>query len=193
MRQACRGVADSRSIHRRAVCSFVLLFREGLMKTMYFLRGLPASGKTTWALAKLDQLSSGSRIAAVRVNKDDIRKLVGASDGSREGEVRRYELHLVTNAARAGLDIIIDDTNLYAGAEKRFRSIAARFEYHFEVQDFLHVTVEECIRRDRMREDRVGEAVIRNLFKRHLSDGQPHAHSHIGRVLTFPTRTAADE
>jgi len=32
------------------------------MKTLYFLRGLPASGKTTWAKKKLAALNLGGRL-----------------------------------------------------------------------------------------------------------------------------------
>ncbi len=163
------------------------------MKTIYFLRGLPASGKTTWALAKLDQLSSSSTIAAVRVNKDEIRKLIGATDGSREGEVSRLEVRLVINSARAGLDIIIDDTNLYAGTEHRFRKIAERFEYRFEVHSFLQVSVEECIRRDRVRKEPVGEAVIIRLFEKYLAVSRPSCDERRGRILVFPSQSSAND
>src|ERR1035437_364321 len=35
---------------------------EVYMKTLYFLRGLPASGKTTWAKKKLAALNLGGRL-----------------------------------------------------------------------------------------------------------------------------------
>ena len=159
------------------------------MKTVHFLRGLPASGKTTWALAKLDQVNNGTRIAAVRVNKDEIRMLIGATGGSREGEVIRYELRLVTRAAKKGVDIIIDDTNLYAESERRFRKLAERFGYRFEVHSFLHVPVDECIRRDRVREASVGEAVIVRLFEKHLAGRVFPSNVKRGTLLLFPSKS----
>jgi predicted kinase len=44
------------------------------MKTIYFLQGLPASGKSTWAKTKLAALNRGEYKRAILTNKDEIRK-----------------------------------------------------------------------------------------------------------------------
>ena len=81
------------------------------MKTLYFLRGLPASGKTTWAKKKLAALNLGGKRRAVRTNKDEIRARLSAKGISGESKVIRRETELVTKALQAGLDVIIDNTH----------------------------------------------------------------------------------
>lgn len=159
------------------------------MKTIYFLRGLPASGKTTWAVAKLDRLNTGLRIAAVRVSKDDIRERIGAADGSLEALIVRYEIQLVTQALRKGLDVIIDDTNLNPMHEHRFRLLSRKFGYDFEVHSFLHVSLETCIHRDNLRSRRVGESVIRIMFDKYVANTTVEPATTRRRLFQFPNRS----
>jgi predicted kinase len=78
------------------------------MKTLYFLRGLPAFGKTTWARGKLADLNMGRKIMPVRTNKDEIRIQLGRTVESR---VIRRESELVAEALNAGLEVIMDNTH----------------------------------------------------------------------------------
>jgi predicted kinase len=73
------------------------------MKKLYFLRGLPASGKTTWAKKKLATLNRDGVRKAVRTNKDEIRKRLLAKGINSETRVIRRETELVTKAMKAGL------------------------------------------------------------------------------------------
>src|ERR1039457_5248177 len=92
------------------------------VNTLYFLRGLPASGKTTWAKAKLTALNLGGKIRAVRTNKDEIRARLRAKGVNGESKVIRRETELVTKALRAGLDVIVDNTHFNPIHEWRYRS-----------------------------------------------------------------------
>jgi len=62
------------------------------MKKLYFLRGLPASGKTTWAKKKLATLNRDGVRKAVRTNKDEIRKRLRAKGINSETGVIRREI-----------------------------------------------------------------------------------------------------
>lgn len=136
------------------------------MKTLYFLRGLPASGKSTWAKNKLAALNVGGKTLAVRTNKDEIRKQLG---GIGESRVVRRETELVTEALKAGLEIIIDNTHLNPQHERRYGLLAEKYGYRFELKSFMHVPLEECIRRDKKRTNSVGEAVIRRMHAQYLT------------------------
>ena len=68
-----------------------------VLKTAYFLRGLPASGKTTWAKKKLAALNKDGKRKAVRVNKDEIRARLSAKGSASEGKVIKRETELVTS------------------------------------------------------------------------------------------------
>jgi predicted kinase len=153
------------------------------MKTLYFLRGLPASGKTTWAKEKLAALNVGGKTKAVRTNKDEIRKQLG---GIIESKVILRETALVTEALKAGLEVIIDNTHFNPDHEVRYRLLAEKYGYRFELMSFLHVSLEECIRRDRNRSNSVGEAVIRRMHAQYLAP-KPGAHPKLqARRLQWP-------
>src|ERR1035441_6174032 len=133
------------------------------VNTLYFLRGLPASGKTTWAKAKLTALNLGGKIRAVRTNKDEIRARLRAKGVNNENKVIRRETETVAKALKAGLDVIIDNTHFDPIHEWRYRDLAQEYGYKFEVVSFTDVLVEECVHRDQKRRKSVGETVIWNM------------------------------
>ncbi|SBT50465.1 phosphatase domain-containing protein [Micromonospora narathiwatensis] len=130
-------------------------------------RGLPASGKTTFAR----RLQPG----VVRVNRDDLRRMM---HGERlftqwaEGQVTRVQRAQVTALLAARVSVCVDDTNLRSRTLRDWAELAERFGAAFEVHDFTDVPLEECLRRDAARSevDRVGEAAIRRLHERYLAN-----------------------
>jgi predicted kinase len=141
------------------------------MKKLYFLRGLPASGKTTWAKKKLATLNRDGVRRAVRTNKDEIRKRLRAKGINSETRVIRRETELVTKAMKAGLQVVIDNTHFHPPHELRYRQLADEYGYKFEIKSFTHVSVEACVRRDLKRRNSVGEWVIRDMHSKYLSQG----------------------
>jgi predicted kinase len=139
------------------------------MKKLYFLRGLPASGKTTWAKKKLATLNRDGVRRAVRTNKDEIRKRLRAKGLNSETRVIRRETELVTKAMKAGLQVVIDNTHFHPPHELRYRQLADEYGYKFEIKSFTHVSVEACVRRDLKRRNSVGEWVIRDMHSKYLS------------------------
>jgi predicted kinase len=136
-------------------------------------RGLPASGKTTFAR----KLQPG----VVRVNRDDLRLML---HGERlhtqwaEGQVTAAQRAAVEALLRAKADVIVDDTNLRGKVVKEWAELAARFHAQFEVHDFTDVPLDECLRRDAARDAslQVGADVIRRMHERYLK----------GRSLPLP-------
>ena len=139
------------------------------MKKLYFLRGLPASGKTTWAKKKLATLNRDGVRRAVLTNKDAIRKRLRAKGVNSETRVIRRETELVTKAMKAGLQVVIDNTHFHPPHELRYRQLADEYGYKFEIKSFTHVSVEACVRRDLKRRNSVGEWVIRDMHSKYLS------------------------
>jgi len=142
------------------------------MKTIYILKGLPASGKSTWARDKLNESPGTYK----RVNKDDLRAMLDDSHWSRHNEkfVLRLRDHIITEALRDGKHVIVDDTNLHPKHEARIEQIA--HEYRKEAGEEIAVEViafntdvEECIRRDLLRPRSVGEKVIRSMHGQFLA------------------------
>jgi predicted kinase len=138
------------------------------MKKLNFLRGLPASGKTTWAKKKLATLNRDGVRRAVRTNKDEIRKRLLAKGINSETRVIRRETELVTKAMKAGLQVVIDNTHFHPPHELRYRQLADEYGYKFEIKNFTHVSVGVCVRRDQKRRNSVGEWVIRDMHSKYL-------------------------
>lgn len=130
------------------------------MKALYFLRGLPASGKTTWAKKKLAVMNKDGKRRAVRVNKDEIRVRLVAKGSASEGKVIKRETELVTKAMKSGLDVIIDNTHFNPIHEWQYRDLAEEYGYRFQIVSFTDVSINECIRRDQKRRKWVGQDVI---------------------------------
>jgi predicted kinase len=129
--------------------------------------GLPASGKSTWAKAQVERDPKN----IVRVNKDDIRAELFNKDWShdKEKEVIRIRDFRISEALSKGKTVISDDTNFAPKHRGRLQELAKKYKALFEVKDFLDVPMEECIRRDSLREEgRVGEAVIRGMATQYL-------------------------
>lgn len=136
------------------------------MTRLLITRGLPASGKTTFAR----KLQPG----VVRVNRDDLRRML---HGRRlftqwaESQVTHAQRAAVEALLRAHADVIVDDTNLRAKTVREWAELAAQHGATFEVHDFTDVPVDECIRRDAERDpdDQVGEEAIRRMHGRYLA------------------------
>ena len=129
-----------------------------------FLKGLPASGKSTWAKKYCIENAFVGRI-----NKDDIREEWGNPEWSSEfekkvlEEERRRGMELLSN----GYSLIVDDTNFADKHKNYWQNIAKEMHFLFE-EKFFDTPVEECIKRDLGRKNPVGEAVIRSMFKKYL-------------------------
>ncbi len=141
------------------------------MASLIITVGLPASGKTTRAFAWM-VLDPFRR---VRVNRDDLRvMMVGGWTGRGEHEAAVTEAQHGAIAALlpAGLDVVVDDTNLYAEHVEAFRDIAVAFGATFEIWDMTSVPVDTCVERDAARaaagKRAVGEQVIRSMHQRWL-------------------------
>jgi predicted kinase len=139
------------------------------MQTVHITTGLPASGKTTFALEVVEESQGGVR----RVNLDDIRAMLDTGVSGRRvwsPELEETALKIQDAAVRAalddGFDVIVDNTMLVPHIPKRIKNVV-RGDATFKVHDFTHVPIQTCIERDAKREASVGEDVIRRLADRH--------------------------
>lgn len=133
------------------------------MPTLYMTLGIPGSGKSFWSKAKQKECGYGN---LRRVNKDDLRAMLDDSHHSRQCEDFILEVRdmIVSKSLQQGKSIIVDDTNFGKKHEPRLRQLAREKHADFEIVDFTHVSVEECIERDLKRARSVGEKVIRGMY-----------------------------
>lgn len=133
------------------------------MPTLLMLKGLPASGKSTYAreLVKTKDW--------YRVNKDDLRAMVHDSRWGKERE--KFILHWRDAIIKDGLgglkNVVVDDTNFAPKHEINLRAMAKLYGAEFEVK-FFDTPVEECIKRDLSRENSVGAKVIMQMYDQFL-------------------------
>jgi len=131
------------------------------------LVGISASGKTTKA-KELEQQGW------VRVEKDEIRLDTRLfPNGYRyprdEKRVVKERDRLIRDALEHGKNAISSDTNLNPVHIRQLISIAQEHNAIFEIDDsFLSVPLEELIRRDKERNNSVGEKVIRKQFHEYV-------------------------
>lgn len=129
------------------------------------LKGLPASGKSTYAKELESQ-------GWVRTNKDTIRldeRLfpTGYNFKNKKHEklVVKERNRLIEEALRQKLNVVVDDTNLSPVHTRNVMMLAQKYGAEFEVRDdFLQTPLKELIERDSKREASVGENVIRRMF-----------------------------
>lgn len=144
------------------------------MKRIILTRGIPASGKSTWA--KQEVLKDPEH--SIRINRDDLRNMSGKYwVPTRESYIISCRNQLLNLAICMGFDtIIIDDMNLNS---KDFEYILivvdkaneiikdTKNQYKIEFKDFTNVSLNVCIERDSKRENPLGEKVIRGIFNKY--------------------------
>lgn len=144
---------------------------QTMKQRIILTKGLPASGKTTWAKELLRKEPGKWK----RINKDDLRAMLDGGKWSKDNEKYVLEVRdlLIHSALAQGYNVIVDDTNL---TQKHWDHIKDMFtkmniiglEVEMELKDFTDVPLEECIKRDQTRSNYVGEKVIRKMYNQSL-------------------------
>lgn len=133
------------------------------MRKIILTTGLPGSGKSTWATAH--QMQDPEQI--VLVSRDDIRAMIGCFPVGTKGQedlVSKIQDDIIVRAIKEGKDVIVHDTNLNKKSPTRIKKLFDG-DVEFLVADFTNVPVETCIERDALRDEPVGETVIRNMAR----------------------------
>lgn len=148
---------------------------------LHVTRGLPGSGKSTYAR----QWVAADPAGRVRVNRDCLR------DMAHGGCYRRPDTEAAVDAAQhsvvrallvAGWDVICDDTNLRRPVMAAWEALAGEVGAVLVVVDMTGVPVGECVRRDGGRPDRgfppvrwdgarVGAGVIEEMASWYFAGG----------------------
>jgi predicted kinase len=127
------------------------------------LRGLPASGKSTYARELLASYPVGS---AVRINNDELSLMLFGSAYAKSDYsanlLGRVRANLVREAFRNHAELVImDNTNITAKGVASLRKLAGECGVEFELDEsFLDVPLAVCLERNAGRENPVPEKVI---------------------------------
>lgn len=135
------------------------------MSRITILRGLPASGKSTFA----KEMVADAAGEIVRVNRDAIRWTQGFfpfGTARQEAIVSQIERAMVIGAIKDGLDVVIDATHLNPQFIRAWYKLAKSHSVrNVRVVDF-EAPLEVLKFRDGLREKSVGQEVIAKLAKR---------------------------
>ncbi len=145
------------------------------MQKIIILKGIPASGKSTYA----KQLVKENPEKYKRVNRDDLRWMLDQYHFSKGNEkfVKKLRDIIIMEALTAGKDVIVDDTNIASRHERRITDISKEYtkktgnKVEIEVKEF-EIELEEAIRRDAKRAKPVGRNAITQMHEK-LSGKKP--------------------
>lgn len=142
-------------------------------------RGIPASGKSTWA----KQWVSQSPKNRIRINYDDMRMMFGeywVPHREHFPFLKDIRNSILRDAILNDFDIVIDNMNLNPKEINDIRYQVQEFcyersckegkniKYDFEFVDFK-TPLEECIKRDSKRPIKIGEETITNIYNKYKS------------------------
>ena len=141
------------------------------MSKLVIIRGLPGSGKSTWAKAWVNE----DPINRVRLNWDDMRNMMGpywVPERENTNVLKELREKFLKHMMERNWDIVCDNMNLNPKEIEFYENIVKEFNedghpYTIEFKDFF-ISVEECIRRDAMRANPIGEKTIKSLFHKYM-------------------------
>lgn len=144
------------------------------MKRIILTRGIPASGKSTWA--KQEVLKDPEH--SIRINRDDLRNMCGKYwVPTREYYIKACKGFILISAMNFQFDtIIIDEMNLNPKESRNLKGEIAMIndtfkggkdKYVVEIKDFTNIPLDVCLERDSKRENPIGENVIRGIFNKY--------------------------
>ena len=144
------------------------------MKRIILTRGIPASGKSTWA--KQEVLKDPEH--SIRINRDDLRNMCGKYwVPTREHYIEACKGIILICAMNFQFDtIIIDEMNLNPKESGKLKGeiamVNAAFKggqdkYVVEIKDFTNVPLDVCLERDSKRENPIGEDIIKGIFNKY--------------------------
>jgi predicted kinase len=149
------------------------------MKKLIILRGLPASGKSTYAKSLLeDNLGMYKRL-----NKDELRQMLDNNHHTKSNEkfIERVRDMMLLEALKEGKHVVIDDTNLSDRPIERLRQVVQNYckntgdQVQIEVKN-IETTLQECLDRDEKRDKKVGKNVIMRMYKQHIMGDERGPH-----------------
>lgn len=135
-------------------------------------RGIQGSGKSTWAKQWVEEDPK----TRIRYNNDDIRNMLGPYwIPARETFITKVKEEILRAAMLKGYNIVLDNMNLnpkeidwinsqVGKHNDEWREDRADYFYETEYKNFF-IPVEECIRRDKLRPNPIGEKVIKQTWR----------------------------
>ena len=136
------------------------------MVKLVICKGIPGSGKSTWARSMVDSDPTWKR-----VNRDDLRAILGYGDGKFDPKVEKIvvktEEFLVQSLTEKGYNVIVDDTNVNPKTLETWKTFGKNLGLDVE-EKLFDTPLEECIKRNNLRtgKAKVPEFVIKQMWEK---------------------------
>jgi predicted kinase len=145
--------------------------RDEPLPVLIITRGLPASGKSTWAR----QWVGEDPKRRAEVNRDMLRLMMHGGFADAEPQVTAAEHAAIEALLRKGISVTCSDTNLPQRTARLLAKIARRAHADLEVRDLTDVPLDTCLARNAARTDKepVPEDRIRAMHARYVA-GRKH-------------------
>ncbi|MGX2984461.1 RNA ligase [Helicobacter sp. 23-1048] len=139
------------------------------MRTLVLLRGIPASGKSSWLkehnleLYALSPDSLRLSLASPILGKN------GTYTISQDNDKTAWKLlfEILESRMKNGELSIIDATHISAKAIRAYEDLAEKYRYHIVVVDFSDITLQEALKHNANREyKRVSDTIITTMHER---------------------------
>lgn len=134
------------------------------MPTLHITRGLPASGKSTWAR----QWVAEDPAHRAEVNRDHLRLMMHGGFVNAETQITAARDGAVLALLQRGTSVVVSDTCLPQRHARGLAQLALKAGAEVEIVDLANVPLEVCIERDAAREAKVGEERIRDMWDRFI-------------------------
>lgn len=138
------------------------------MRTIIMTKGIPASGKSTWA--KEEMRAHPNRYK--RVNKDILRGMLDGEEWSpaRERFMLGIRDYAVESALWKGFDVIVDDTNFSGKHWESMCRIAKRMGDVTVCEKYFEINLSEALRRNERRPEaeKVPEGIVKDMYRKHV-------------------------
>ena len=149
---------------------------EKIIKKLILTRGIPGSGKSTWAKSWVSEDPEHR----IRFNWDDMRNMMGPYWVPSREPINKHILWAAVNSVAYNdrpYDIVIDNMNLNPKDWKQYEDWILNYnnslnseetntQYVLEFKDFF-TPIEECVKRDSMRINPIGEKTIREIYNKY--------------------------
>lgn len=129
------------------------------------LKGIQGSGKSTWAKNYLKD-----KFDIVRVSNDELRLMMFNRVFSKRDShfISIIREMIIEKAMVEGKDIIVDNMNITIDFEMKYRILAEKYGYEFEIKEFTDVPLEVCIERDSKRINPIGVKIITDVYNKFI-------------------------
>lgn len=137
------------------------------MRTIILTKGLPASGKSTWAVEQQRKYPGKYK----RVNRDLLRLMLDNNEFSQTNEnfINEIRERIVEKALLKGFDVIIDDTNFLDKNWESMCRVARRVGDVRIFEKYFEISIKEAKKRNASRGAAVPESVIDRMFNKYIN------------------------